>query len=189
MGSYAPIRVFFDDLDERIAALPGVVSAAETSDLPLSDRRYDGFRPFYLLDQPGGATEASAQSARNRVVSPDFFELLGVPMLAGRGLEIADGTGPGVAVVNETFARRFFPGQSPLGQRLRYLDNMYAPGEVGFGAAHRLFDELEIVGVVGDIKYRALAEPPEPAIFMSNTQWVQRRRTVSVRSAVESAMN
>ena len=96
-----------------------------------------------------------------------------IRLIAGRGLLPADRPdSPGVAVVNETFARRFFSGQSPLGQRIRYAENRFRPGDTGFQLSHRVVDELEIVGVVDDVKYLALAEPAEPSIYLSSEQWI-----------------
>jgi hypothetical protein len=89
-------------------------------------------------------------------------------------------------VVNETFARRFFSGQSPLGQRIRYAENRFRPGDTGFQLSHRVVDELEIVGVVDDVKYLALAEPAEPSIYLSSEQWIHRRRGIVVRAAVDN---
>jgi putative ABC transport system permease protein len=186
VGSYAPMSLFFTELEERIAGLPGVVSVADATSLPLDDRQYDRLQPFYILDQVGGAAEVSAQSAVSRTVSPEYLRLLGVPLVAGRGLEARDGpSSPGVTVVDESFASRFFPGQNPLGQRLRFVDNVFVSGQPGFQVSERLVDELEIVGVVGDVKYLTLAEPPEPSFYLSSEQWIQGRRTVVVRTAVD----
>ena len=110
-----------------------------------------------------------------------------IRLVAGRGLLDGDRfDSPGVAVVNETFARRFFPGESPLGQRIRYAENRSRPGDIGFQLSHRLVDDLEIVGVVEDVKYLALAEPAEPSIFVSSEQWIHRRRGLVVRAALDN---
>jgi len=120
-------------------------------------------------------------------VSPDFFRVLGIRMLAGRSLLASDRVdSPGVAVVNQTFARRFFSGQDPLGQRIRYPENPWVPGDVGFQLSHLAVTDVEIVGVVDDVKYLALAEPPEASIYLSREQWTHRRQTVVVRTSVEN---
>ena len=60
------------------------------------------------------------------------------------------------------------------------------PGDVGFQLSHRLVDDLEIIGVVDDVKYLALAEPSEPSIYVSSEQWIHRRRGLVVRAAVDN---
>jgi hypothetical protein len=92
-----------------------------------------------------------------------------------------------VAVVDQTFAGRFFPGQNPLGGRIKYVDNRFVPGDTGFQISQRTVDELEIVGVAGDVKYLALAEPPEPSIYLSRDQWTNRRQTLVIRAAAANA--
>lgn len=186
-GSYRPMANFFRELEARVAALPGVEAAASANSLPLDFTQYDRTPVFTLPDQPGGALEAVTHVASSRSVSPDFFSTMRIRLLEGRGLLWSDRhDGPGVAVVNETFARRFFPGQDPLGQRIRYPENRDVPSDTGFQLAHRTVDEVEVVGVVDDVKYLALAEPPDPTVFLSTEQWTNRRRHVIVRTSVSN---
>ena len=186
-GSYRPMANFFRELEERMRGLPGVEAVASANSIPLDPAQYDRSPTFNLPGQPGGDSGEAASVARSRSVSPEFFATMEIRMLAGRGLLWSDRhDSQGVGVVNETFARRFFPGQDPLGQRIRYPENLYVPGAVGFQLAHRTVDELEIVGVVEDVKYLALAEPAEPTIYLSTEQWTNRRRTVVVRTSVDN---
>jgi len=186
-GSYFPMANFFRELEERIKGVSGVAAVATTTSLPLSRTQYDGAVPFHIQGRTGGNTEETALFARSRSVSPEFFNAMRIRLIAGRGLLPADRPdAPGVAVVNDTFARRFFSGQSPLGQRIRYAENRFRPGDTGFQLSHRVVDELEIVGVVDDVKYLALAEPAEPSIYLSSEQWIHRRRGIVVRAAVDN---
>jgi putative ABC transport system permease protein len=120
-----------------------------------------------------------------RSVSPSFFAVMGVPMLAGRSLEPADRRGaPGVAVVNETLVRRYLPGQDPLGKKLVLLENIWQAGDIGFQYGERVVDEVEIVGVVADLRYTGVGDPAEASIYLSNDQYTTRRHNVIVRAAL-----
>jgi predicted permease len=185
-GSYAPMANFFRELEARIRGLSGVAAVATTTTLPLSRTQYDGAVTFHIQGRPGGNAEETALLATSRSVSAEFFNAMRIRFIAGRGFLPGDrADSPGVAVVNETFARRFFPGENPLGQRIRYAENRWQPGDVGFQLAHRLVDELEIVGIVADVKYLALGKPAEPSIYLSSEQWIHRRRGIVVRAAVD----
>jgi len=186
-GSYAPMAAFFRELLERIGGLPGVEAVATSTNLPLDRWQYGLATSFMLPDKPGMNSKASAQTAETESVSSDFFRALEIGMLAGRSFRPSDRPGaPGVAIVNETFVRRFLFGRDPLGQRIRFPENPFVPTDVGFQLSHRTVDELEVIGVVKDVKYMALAEPPEPRIYLSSEQWINRRRTVVVRTTIEN---
>jgi predicted permease len=186
-GSYQPLANFLRQLEERVGALPGVEAVASTSSLPLDVTQYDPLTTFHIVGEPGTSTAEAALSARTRGVSPQFFRTLRIRQLSGRGLRPSDrANSPGVAVVNDTFVRRFLSGKDPLGQRLRYPENPWVPGDVGFQLGHRTVEEVEIVGVVDDVKYLALGDPPEPSIYLSVDQWTNRRQTLVVRAAMEN---
>lgn len=187
-GSYLPLANFYRDLEERIGGLAGVKAVASATTLPLDKAQYDPWAAFTVPGQPAGESLDAGRLARTRAVSQGFFDLMEVKLLAGRRLLSPDGpSAAGVAVVNDTFARRFFPGQNALGQRIRFPENPYRAGDVGFQLAHRSVDELEIVGVVDDVKYMALGEPPEPSIYMSRDQFTNRRQTILVKTTLDNA--
>jgi putative ABC transport system permease protein len=105
-------------------------------------------------------------------------------ILRGRPFSWSDREGaPGVAIVNETFARRFLRDQDPLGHRIRWHTNRYVPGDTGFQFGHLMVEEVEVVGVVADAKYLSLAQPAEPAIYVSSEQFIHRRRALVVRTS------
>jgi predicted permease len=131
-------HAFYEELLARLRALPGVESAAVASIIPL-EPSWDQVQ----IVVPG-VEAASPVTVGRSAVSAGYFEMLKMPLLAGRFFSAPDARGPARAmVVNETFARRFWPDGSAVGQRVR-----------------RDGAELEIVGVVPDGKYRATDEEP-----------------------------
>jgi putative ABC transport system permease protein len=131
----------------RIQAVPGVESAAVNRCVPFSGcSRTIAF----FLDRP--TDPANAPGVGRHYISPDYFRTLGIPILAGRPITDADRAGsPPVAIVNESGARRFWPGENPIGKR------------VWFGTTTGPFSDparaVEIVGVAGDIKYEGADQP------------------------------
>jgi putative ABC transport system permease protein len=187
MGTYAPMANLFRELLDRIRGLNGVAIVATTNNLPLDKYQYGKTALFTLPDQPGIHSGTMAQSAVSESVSPDYFRALEIRVLAGRPFLPSDrDDSPGVAIVNETFARRFFPHQDPLGRHIRYPENSFHPDNVGFQFAARTVDEMEIVGIVQDVRYQKLTAPPEPRIYMSSEQYITRHRTVVVRTTLEN---
>jgi predicted permease len=129
---------------ERLSALPGVEAASYGSVMPLSGSRFmssirvEGRQPL--------PDEQMAFDAN--VVGPRYHETMGIGIVAGRGFTERDRAGsPGVVIINETMARRFFPGENPLGKILREGTGM---------------PPLEIIGVARDIKHHDLTETPIP---------------------------
>ena len=149
---------FSEDLLSRARALPGARSAALTELLPLGNRAIaDDFAP------------ESAPQKKDQIffgnVSPAYFATLGIPLLAGRDFSDQDRAGsPGVVVVNETLARRFWPGVSPLGHRLLRPGN---PSET-----------FEVVGVTQDGKYVSLTEPARPFAYFAIAQKAEFNETI-----------
>lgn len=136
-----PARVrFVEQLVERTRALPGVTGSAVGADLPMRGNRSGG-----QLTYEGGPSDGVSY-AQHRV-SVDYFATLGIPLQRGRALTAADGPdAPPVAVVSATMARRLWPGRDPIGQRFGFV------GGDGRG--------VEVVGVVGDVRYRDLTSDP-----------------------------
>jgi putative ABC transport system permease protein len=183
IGSYQPLADFLRGLRERLSGMAGVESVATTSSLPLDRTQYDPLTDFQVVGGNDGAANEAVRTARTRGISPELFRALKIRLLQGRALLPTDRAGgPGVAVVNQTFVRRFLPGGSPLGRRLHSTTNLWKAGEVGFQLGQRTVDDLEIVGVVDDVKYLALGDPAEPSIYLSTEQWTNRRQTIVVRT-------
>jgi putative ABC transport system permease protein len=181
---YEPMANLFRDVRDRIRALPGVEAVATANSLPLAAAQYDASMVFTLPDRPSGSDGEEVSVAVTRSVDPDFFSAMGMRLLRGRPFEWGDRQGaPGAAIVNESFAARYFQDRDPLGQRIHFTENRYVPGNTGFQLGHLTVDDLQVVGVVEDVKYLALAEPPEPTIYVSTQQWINRRRHLVVRAA------
>lgn len=142
---------FYRELHERLAAVPGVAAVGFASRLPLSGEDHSSW--FRLPGDPPDA--ARRRSAQDRAVSAGYFAALRVPV-RGREFERTDGpTAPPVAMVNETFARRYFAGRDPIGQWLH----------TGRDAAPH-----QIVGVAGDTRQFGLDTPAEPEFYLPQDQ-------------------
>ena len=113
----APQRLaFFEELERRLAARPGVESVAFANRLPLRG----GWSTGIVTERMSASEAAHGADADAQAISTGYFRTLGIPLLRGRPLELADREGaPPVAVVGEEFARRFFPGEDALGKRFR----------------------------------------------------------------------
>jgi predicted permease len=145
--SEALARAFYTELSARVATLPGVTGVTLARNVPLSG---DGGRRLAVIDgyEP---RQGEDMEFNFNIVGPDYFEVMRVPLVRGRGFAATDREGaPQVAVVNETFAARFWPGQDAIGKRLNFFS----------GA-----ESIEVVGVARDGKYQTLTEAPLPYIF------------------------
>lgn len=154
---------------EQIEAVPGVRSASVSLCTPYTRC---SSTPLYM----DGRTGAGQPPIVGRhYVGPDHFRVLGIPLLHGRALTPDDRAGrPRVAVINETAARRFWPGANPIGERVRF------GGGGGFASPDSL---TEIVGVVGDVRYGFPGEPHWPDFYTSYLQFTWPYTAVLVRAA------
>jgi putative ABC transport system permease protein len=137
---------FYRTIIERLQAVPGVQSAGSVSRLPLSGG--NSSRSFSI---PG--SDRKDLEADLRIGTPDYFQAMRIPLLAGRSFNDHDVDGSErVAIVNAEFVKEFFPGQDAIG---RYFTN-FGPG----------MDKLEIVGVVGNVRHTALEAAPRPEAYL-----------------------
>jgi predicted permease len=148
------------ELVQRLEAAPGVQSVAVglSTNVPfLSNARLVG-RNLIAFSFPDNATSAQEEYAADYgAVSPNYFDLLKIPLRKGRVFtDHDDDMATNVVVVNEAFARKFFPQQDPIGQRVRDKD--------------RTITDSEIIGVVGDVLDHGLDQPPEPRLYGSILQ-------------------
>ncbi|HEY6307053.1 MAG TPA: ABC transporter permease [Candidatus Angelobacter sp.] len=145
---------------ERIEALPGVQFAGSTISLPMGDAAID--LPFSIEGRPpkqGGKWEGDEQW---RFVSPHYFEALRIPLLRGRFFNVQDtGSSDHVVIVNEAFAKKHWPNQDPLGQRLN----------IGKGLGPE-FEEppRQVVGIVGSVTETGLASGKVPVMYVPQSQ-------------------
>ena len=167
----AQLRQFYDQLLERVRALPGVRNAAVTTTLFLSNTPSSG--TFTLEDRPP-FPPAEQIEATTDMVSPGFFETMQVPLLRGRVLDSRDRDGGARAlVINDTFARRYWPGQDPVGKRMV------------FGRPGDRNPWITIVGVVGDMHRRGLHQGARLETFFSTTQNIGRNMQLLVSTTAD----
>ena len=157
---------FFDELLRRVSALPGVKSSAISAALPLSWKRITPVLPegqpnLPLPQRPFIDIEA---------VSPQWFETMHVPMRAGRRFAVADNAqAPKVLIVNETYARRFWPNQNPLGKRV---------------VVGRWPEPAEVVGMAADVKNKGLAQDTQAQLYIAFPQLPWGNMNLLVRTMV-----
>ncbi len=161
---------FFDQVLARVQSLPGVEAASLVSRVPLGGGNTNG---DFLIE---GKSFPPGQSplADLRLAGPDYFRVMRIPVLAGRSFTSQDGPDSlKVAIVNETFARRFFAGEDPIGRR---IDAEW--GTDGWQV---------VVGVVGDVKHEGLDQAINAEIYLPFTQRPDRSLTIVARSASSAA--
>ena len=176
---YLPVAIFYRELLDRIRSIGGVEAVAATSTLPIGDDQLDWLQPLSVFgDSP--AEWEQPPLALVRQVTSDFFPTMGIREVAGRGFTATDHRGaPGVAVVNEAFARRFFAGENPLGQRVNLLSDSFRRGGNGFISGEQSVGPVEVVGVVADVKYVALSQPAEASLYLPHEQATFRNMAIS----------
>jgi predicted permease len=137
---------FAEALMSRIEALPGVEAAALARVVPLT-METEGGRVW----RPEEHGDDRAISVSRNFVTPGYFRTIGMPLVSGRNFDARDRAGaPGVVIVNETFARRVWPGQNAIGQRLVLGVSRWP---------------LEVVGIARDAKYRTIGEAQQPFLY------------------------
>ncbi len=147
---------FFRRLLEQARAIPGVESAGLVTSLPFSGSR--GTSSFSI---DGRSTQQGNEpSADRHQVAPGYFAAMGIPLLAGRDFTDADDMEhPGVAIINETAAKHFWPNENPLGKRIT----------TGFGREVKFFGKevsREIIGIVGNVKHEELKDDFQPELYV-----------------------
>ena len=148
---------YYETLQPRLAALPGVQSVGVVSILPLAPKSTSTI-PFTRPDRPPAKRE-DTPSANYRIVTPEYFRAMSVPLLSGRYFtEEDDADRPPSAIISSVLAAKYFPDRSPIGERLSIDDTDAEPRVV------------EIVGVVGPVKQTNLETPAKPDIYLSLRQ-------------------
>ena len=153
---------FYEQLLDRIRAVPGVEAAGATTIPPLSGGGPSG---TLILDRNSG-DGGSKPMADYFVVTPGYFEALRIPIVRGRGLAQSDRPGTDVVVVvNQAFVRKHMPDGDPIGRHFRYygMDSLNEP-------------TMTIVGVTGNVRNDSLASPPTPEAYVSYLQRPARTR-------------
>ncbi len=157
---------FYQRLEERLKAMPGVVAAGFTSSLPLGGT--DSGMPFVIQGRPVSSV-SDAPILWYRFVNPAYFQAMRIPLRRGRSFDERDVAGTQrVVIVNETAARRFWPNQDPVGKR------------IGNGAPDGW---MPVVGVVADVRHMSLAREPDPEIYFAFAQSPRTAVNLVVRTA------
>jgi predicted permease len=163
-------KQFFEDVEKRVAALPGVQAAAVSGGLPAARQGFNG-SPFemegqtYLKDQDHAFI-------RTTPITPDFFKTLSIPVLQGRAFTSEDRAGAvPVAVVTRAFADKFFKNANPIGKRVR------------LGMSKSTAPWLTIVGVVGNVFTGNQQEPLQPVLFQPVAQQRVQFAWISAKTA------
>jgi predicted permease len=164
-------RLFYKELKERVRRLPGTRSATLAFGIPMGSRaqtvRYDREGDVRPKEKPAPTTFANT-------VDEDYFDTMGVSIVRGRAFAVTDTVdSPRVAIVNEHLAEKLWPGQDPLGQRLR-LQSDDAPW-------------AEVVGVARTHKYLWVGEAPADFLYMCYAQVPRRDMTLLLESAGDAA--
>jgi putative ABC transport system permease protein len=161
-GDRAAIEQFYRQVHPRLAALPGIRAAAAANVVPMN-----GYLATTAFSIDGGTMEDPPQ-AHYRMVSPDYFRVLGIELREGRPFTDADRfDAPHVAIVNETFARQYWPNRDPRGARVRLADGEKTPRVV------------EVVGVSKDVRHFGLERESTLEVYVpiaqvpdTTTQWL-----------------
>ena len=146
----------YQQVIERLSALPGVTGVSLTRDLPLASGRTV---PVVVTDTPAPGEPVVAAAM---VVSPDYFATLGVAIRHGRSFTNAEPARPRMAIVNESMARRLWPGESPLGRVFGAKDD----------------EPIEVIGIVPDVGERSLDQRPQPTFYQAFPHEYSARMTV-----------
>jgi putative ABC transport system permease protein len=166
--STAPKRVaFFNELLPRIESVPGVQSASAINHLPLGG---DVWTVSFLVEGRPAPAPGEKQGAVYRIIRPDYFRTMGATLLKGRDFNAHDNdSSPRVAIINETFAKRHWPNEDPLGKRIRVSDEE---------------EPREIVGVVKALKQDQWTAEPNLEMYLPHLQAAAPRAlTLVVRSS------
>jgi len=143
---------FYTRVIAAVEALPGVSSAAYISFLPMTMR--GGIWPIAVDGKPVEVQRSGSHTASLRFVTPGLFATLGIPLQRGRDVGESDTVdAPFAAVVSESFVRRYWPGQDPLGRHFKVA-----------------FHDRTVVGMVGDIRVRGLEQNSEPQVYLPYRQ-------------------
>jgi putative ABC transport system permease protein len=159
---------FWQELEERVRNLAGVEAVGATSELPLTGQHSDG--PFKIPGHRYGPSEFD--DAHYRQVTPGYLAAMRIPLLTGRWLDQTDtAKSLGTLLVNQAFAKRFFPGQDVLGKHLELLGDVQP--------------DREIVGIVGNISHRALSDPQEPEMYVAYAQYSPPTMSLVLRAVAD----
>ena len=154
---------FYERFYDAIRTQPGVQDVGAINILPLS-ANYDS-RGIQIEASPAPAGQAPAVQSRS--ISPDYFRAMGIPLVRGRAFNSRDREGqPRVVIISESMARRYWPNQDALGQRMTFNSGIPREQQQTVGGP----GSREVVGIVGDVKHLGLDEPDVPMFYTPQAQ-------------------
>jgi putative ABC transport system permease protein len=161
-------RTFYRELLDGVLAIPGVETATLSSTVPPGQ---GGFSENITIE---GSRNAENPVVLLPIVHPEYFRTMGIPLMAGRYFTAADtAESPRVTMISETMARRYYPDQNAVGRRLR----------IG-GRERPDAPWLEVIGVVGDVRYRGLDVDAEPVFYVPHAQNTMRAMYLVLRTSL-----
>jgi putative ABC transport system permease protein len=170
------VSAFYRDLLDRLRQVHGVTAAGGVMIPPVATT---GFGGTFSIEGRPEATGVDEPRAQMRTATPGYFRTLAIPVLRGRDFDEHDEAGAApVAIISEAAARRFWPGENPLGKRLR----------MHVSATNQRQTFREIVGVVGDVKHSRLDLPAAPIVYVPHAQHASAWLALVVRCAGNPAL-
>lgn len=164
-----PVADFYAELVRRVQGLPGVEAAALTSILPLSGNNSDS---SFAIEGRDPNVDKVYPDEEIRGVTPDYFKALRVPLLSGRFFDQRDNAdAPKAVIVNQAFARKWFPNQEAVGKRITFSDTRKPD-----------IEWITIVGLVGNMHHQGLDLEPKPEYYFAHAQQPYRGMILAVRS-------
>ena len=175
---------FFERFIESLRQLPGVTAASGANVLPLG-----GYNQFFF-DVEGAAPHPAAETGPAilmRWIFPDYFKTMGVTLVSGRDFNAEDGRAKNscVAIVDQSFARRYWPGADPIGKRIRIRaeDNLQGQWRKEVG----LDRWMTVVGLTRNVAHYGLDRAIEPGVYIPYNKWRSSQMYILVRSTVDPA--
>jgi putative ABC transport system permease protein len=161
---------FFHDLADRAAAIPGVQSAAVSTSVPMTG---GGAGSNFVVEGKPLPPAGHELFGRIRSITPGYLQAIGIPLRSGRYFTAQDDEkAQRVAIVNERLAQQFFPGEDPIGKRLKWSRDPQASAPW-----------MTIVGIIGDVKTWGLASPAAPEMYAPFAQEPRQAATLVIRTA------
>jgi putative ABC transport system permease protein len=152
----ARLTNFYQQALERVQALPGVQAASVATAAPIAT---PGMGNSLVIEDKPDPPPGQSMSANNRVVSPDYFQTLGIPLLRGRLFSAQDNTQtPFAVVINQALARAYWGAEDPVGKRIKLINRQSS------------LPWMTVVGVVGSIRQKGLNNDPYPEFYTPFTQ-------------------
>ncbi len=165
-----PVIDLYAEVERRVRAIPGIEAVGLTSILPLSGSNSDN--SFHIEGRSEAQTKVYPDE-EVRVITPDYFRVLATPLLEGRFFSEADNAdAPGVLIINQAMAKKYWPGEEALGKRINFGD-----------ADPQKIKWFTIVGIVSDIHHQGLDIDPKPEFYLPHPQRPYRGMILAVRSA------